>query len=265
MSGALQAVMQNQRSFVATGQQAYTSDGTFSWVAPVGVTSVSVVCVSAGYPTEPAASQRGFSAGGCLSYKNNITVVPGTSYTAYVYGGTWSVDSPETYFINNTTVQASGESTRVGDGGGNGGSATGVSAGSGAGGYAGTGGRGIAPATAGAGGGGGGGGNFITGGTVVTGAGGGGVGLLGQGTNGAAGTGTGAGTTAGGGGGGSSGANGSSTSTSGVPGNGGNYGGGSGNTYNGVSTKFGQPGRGALRIIWPGTTRSFPSTNTGNM
>jgi hypothetical protein len=24
-------------------------------------------------------------------------------------------------------------------------------------------------------------------------------------------------------------------------------------------------GRGAVRIIWPGTTRSFPSTNTGNL
>jgi hypothetical protein len=27
----------------------------------------------------------------------------------------------------------------------------------------------------------------------------------------------------------------------------------------------GDSGRGAVRIIWPGTSRSFPSTNTGNL
>jgi hypothetical protein len=26
-----------------------------------------------------------------------------------------------------------------------------------------------------------------------------------------------------------------------------------------------QGGGGAVRVIWPGTTRSFPSTNTGNL
>ena len=44
MSGALQAVYQNLRSFgAAPGSQSYTVDGTYSWVAPAGVTSVSVV------------------------------------------------------------------------------------------------------------------------------------------------------------------------------------------------------------------------------
>jgi hypothetical protein len=39
-------------------------------------------------------------------------------------------------------------------------------------------------------------------------------------------------------------------------------GGGGGRWNNGV----GANGRiGAVRIIWPGTTRSFPSTNTGNL
>ena len=48
MSGALQAVFQNQRSFIAApGQDAYTSQGTYSWVCPSGVTSVSVVAVVA--------------------------------------------------------------------------------------------------------------------------------------------------------------------------------------------------------------------------
>jgi hypothetical protein len=27
----------------------------------------------------------------------------------------------------------------------------------------------------------------------------------------------------------------------------------------------GSGGIGAVRVIWPGTTRSFPSTNTGNL
>jgi hypothetical protein len=49
VSGALQAVFQNQRSFgAAPGQQAYTTAGTYSWVAPVGVTKVSVIAVGGG-------------------------------------------------------------------------------------------------------------------------------------------------------------------------------------------------------------------------
>jgi hypothetical protein len=38
------------------------------------------------------------------------------------------------------------------------------------------------------------------------------------------------------------------------------YGGGGGN-----SEVSGTGGDGAVRIIWPGTTRQFPSTNTGNL
>ena len=49
MSGALQAVFQNQRSFgAAPGSQSYTTAGTYSWVAPAGVTKVSVVAVGGG-------------------------------------------------------------------------------------------------------------------------------------------------------------------------------------------------------------------------
>jgi hypothetical protein len=37
MSGALQAVFQNQRSFgTAASSQSYTAAGTYSWVAPTG-------------------------------------------------------------------------------------------------------------------------------------------------------------------------------------------------------------------------------------
>lgn len=49
MSGALQAVMKNQRSFgPPPGQQAYTTAGTYTWVVPTGVTSISIVAIGGG-------------------------------------------------------------------------------------------------------------------------------------------------------------------------------------------------------------------------
>ena len=217
MTGVLQATFMNQRSFAGPpGQQAYTTAGTYTWVAPTGVTSVSVVCVGSGSSIYA----------GALSYKNNISVTPGNSYTVKV----GSSSSSQSYFIDTSTVRAGITTDRVGDGGGNGGQAQG--------------------------------------------GGGGGVGILGQGTSGAGGAkGTNTNNAAGagrGGGGGSGGANGATplnnTSVSG--GNGGAYGGGG--AYgafdtNGYTTAFGTPAAGAVRIIWPGTTRSFPSTNTGDL
>jgi hypothetical protein len=48
---------------------------------------------------------------------------------------------------------------------------------------------------------------------------------------------------------------------------GGTYGGGggSGPTSSSCSPVFRTPGAGAVRIIWPGTTRVFPSTCTGDL
>jgi hypothetical protein len=70
---------------VLSGSVLYQSTGTFSWTAPAGVTSVSVVCVGGG------ASASGYfgvgGGGGALAYKNNITVVPGNSYTVVVGAG----------------------------------------------------------------------------------------------------------------------------------------------------------------------------------
>lgn len=251
------------------GQQAYTSDGTYSWVCPAGVTSISVVCVSSGAPIEQNSNRRGDAYGGCLSYKNNISVVPGTSYTVRIYKGSWSIDNPISYFNNSSTVSASGYNTRVGDGGGNGGSGN-TDSGKGAGGYSGNGGTNTGPAQSGSGGGGGAGGFYLFNATVC-GAGGGGVGLLGQGSNGAGGNGfpypTTA-TTATGGGGGSGGSNGQNVGPGDFQyGNGGDYGGGAGLWYDGLTgtKKFADSGGGAVRIIWPGNSRAFPSTNTGNL
>ena len=258
-----------------TGQQAYTSAGSYTWVAPTGVTKVSVVAVGGGgggsgsYP----------GSGGGLGYKNNYTVTPGGSYTVVVgSGGAYNgCGGSNSYFVSTCVVKGGGGpsnypgtvsgGTYTGDGGGNGGASrcSGGSGGGGAAGYSGTGGRGAAgsvnnPGCSGAGGGGGGGAQYSSS-PPKGGAGGGGVGLLGQGSNGSGNSGA-------GGSGGSGGAQGSSGSgyvICCVPtlfaGNGGAYGGGAGG-YNGTG---GVGAGGAVRIIWPGNTRSFPSTCTGNL
>ena len=298
IAGQSTSAPSNQISLqAAPGQQAYTSTGSFSWVAPPGVSTISVLAVGAG-----GAGGGGYigagGGGGGLGYKNNISVVPGNSYTVKVNqslppSGSGFFDASSTLIVAGYAGTAGTASTPIpgssvpggpggsylGDGGGNGGkggpayvggpSARYSGAGGGAAGYAGNGGFGGSadpahPATSAGAGGGGGGGFWGAGGPANASAGGGGVGLLGQGPNGAAGvfnppTGTGFG-----GGGGSSGANGTNittTSTS-AGGPGGAYGGGGGASGN---SSGGAGGSGAVRIIWPGTTRSFPSTNTGNL
>ena len=241
---------------VAQGQQAYTTAGSYTWVAPACVTSVSVVAVGGG---------GRYGAAG-LGYKNNYSVTAGSSYTVSVGAGvtTCSCSGGDSYFVSGAVVQGGGgtlgtSGTYVGDGGGNGGSTSGRSPGSGAGGYSGNGGNAsssVGTGNSGSGGGGGGGGRginpancqFIFGG-------GGGVGILGEGANGGGGYGCyGA---ANGGGGGSGGAAGGNWSS---PPSGGAYGGGAG-----PASVLGVGGSGAVRVIWPGATRQFPSTNTGNV
>jgi hypothetical protein len=161
------------------GQQEYTSPGTYSWTAPDGITSVSVVCVGGGGSGGTHGTGGG---GGGLGWKNNITVIPGQSYTVVVgAGGPGSYDAlsngiagEQSYFINPSTVRGAGGSggllrgpgvapgyqiaggaggTYTGDGGGNGGAGGTcfgsdwssfplVSGGGGAGGYSGSGGGG---------------------------------------------------------------------------------------------------------------------------
>jgi hypothetical protein len=247
------------------GQQAYTSAGSYSWVAPSGITSVSVVAVGGG---GGGSASYGAGAGGALGYKNNYTVIPGNSYTVFVGNGcSGSVSGTASYFVNTCTLRAGGGGraqapgsgiggTYTGDGGGNGGPSF-SGQGGGAGGYSGNGGSGGGgpggSGAAGAGGGGGGGG-FTACGCGIFRANGGGVGILGEGTSGAGGTNNGTYAQAQGKG-GSGGANGCT--------NGGAYGGGGGYRDTPPSDRSGAGG--AVRIIWPGTSRSFPSTCTGNL
>lgn len=265
---------------IVRGESQYSGCATYSWVAPAGVTSVSVVAVGAGQGGSGIIGGNG----GRLRYKNNISVTPGTSYSVRVFAGGsptvcgFPAAAGWASFINTSTLVARGggsSDANVGCGTGTGG--LGLDGGGGAAGYTGNGGDGGCGGSGGAGTGGGGGGGAYGGGSLVgcvfirwASGGGGGVGLLGSGTSGAGGVLSISGTGPGGGGG--SGGNNGGTSSSSVPGSGGIYGGGGGRGY----TEFcyatctvvycgGGSGAGsAVRIVWPGSTRSFPSTDVGS-
>jgi len=68
----------------------FTTAGTFSWVAPAGVTSVAAVAVGGG-GGGAGSNSSGCSGtgggGGALSYVNGISVTPGNSYTVVVGDG----------------------------------------------------------------------------------------------------------------------------------------------------------------------------------
>ena len=261
--------------------QIYTAIGTYTWVAPAGVTSVSLLAVGRGgnggnacaipicccqtlYISGPGGN------GGSLAYRNNLTVTPGGSYAVGLQSS-----SGKSYFVSTSYFYAENAG---GSGGGSVGSVTAYSGGSGnpggddlrgvtggggggAAGYSGNGGGtgsggpgsngAAAAACSGGGGGGSGGGNFGSG--FAPGGGGGGVGIYGKGATGGVAVRVGTiGAT--GGNAGSSGGNGSGG------GPGGAYGGGGG----GAATGGGPSGGcGAVRIVWPGNTRTFPSTCVG--
>jgi hypothetical protein len=284
------------------GEQIYTSGGTYTWVCPVGVTSVSVVCVGGGGGGDVSSTNPGNNnavrgaGGGGLGWKNGIPVTPGNSYTVQV-GGTGSTS----FFIGTETVSGAGGQNSLsggagggftGDGGGAGGAGgSGVNpisptignpgtyiqfgGGGGAGGYSGPGGAGgnasNGAGSAGSGGGGGGGGAWTNAGySVTTGYGsssGGGVGLYGIGSNGTAGAGaTGTGNdqppTPGGGG------SGGNQGGAGGAQMGGNPYGPNGGSYGGGAspggTIGGNGGSGAVRIIWEGQASTLPRSFPNN-
>jgi hypothetical protein len=269
-------------------EQIYTVPGTYSWIAPPKVRRISVVVVGGGgSPIVQSGSIVGGGGGG-LSWRNNIEVVPGQSYTVIVGSGGKSTGtstlpisgengSNSSFISNNIITEAYGGllsgigGTFFGSGGGNGGS--GFSGGGGAGGYSGNGGTGGSiqqNGSEGIGGAGGGGGGSWAGiyleqnsqpGAASAG---GGAGLFGQTDNGFGGlaaTGPTSLESATPGGGGSGGTNGET--------NGGLYGGGgrAGFIRSGSPTIYisgGSGSDGAVRIIWPGNTRAFPAINTVN-
>lgn len=262
MLGTIQTAVTVVASQNAT-EQVYSSPGTYTFTVPDDVTSLSVVCIGGGagtfvrLPTSPNRAGEG----GALAYRNNISVTPGEEIVVVVGAGAAPSSAPNYPRGGNSSFGSecvaaggkvfSGDSRPiVGDAGFLGGQAVGSSGGGGgAGGYAGVGGNGgeeytgfgsqhIGSSGSGGAGGGGGGGTPGNGG-----AGGGGTGLYGQGPSGSGGG------LRSPGGGGSGGENGTRT-------NGGGPGGGAG-------ALDGAGADGAVRIIWPGNLRSFPTTRTG--
>jgi len=277
-------------------QAEFLTPGTYTWIAPAGVTSVSAVCVGGGGGGGNGWANAAGSGGG-LGWKNNIAVTPGQAYTVVVgAAGTRSglTAGGNSYFISLATVAGYGGGNAssaldtygpnknvygggwVGDGGGAGGYASSWTGGGGAGGYTGQGGN---NGNNGSGGGGGGGTHYSS--TYGTGSGG-GTGIYGAGASGLAGrsrdgtlwpsssvTGFGgsAGSTAAGfsGVGGGTGGRQGETASYGQPyvssitgGFPGGGGGGPGTSYGG-----GDGGSGAVRLIW-GAGRAFPATQTAD-
>lgn len=268
------------------GQRLYTA-GSFTFVVPTGITSVSVVCVGGGGASGYASYNGG--AGGGLRYKNSIAVTPGQSIAVVASGLNYygSVGGDSSFGTNGsdafyffagggqTSGLTGGTGTTIGagaDGGGNGGNTVyDQMGGGGAGGYSGNGGSSGTNGAGGGGSGGGGGGgagysNGPYGAFAVYCGNGGGVGVLGAGASGSGGYGTSAtanevtknGTGGSGG-----------TTAAALQDTAGQYGGGGGGSYV-QAANYGTGAPGAVRIIYPASggsvsPRVFPSTNTGDL
>ena len=238
------------KSYYTFGQEEYTAPGTYTWVCPTGVTSISVLCIGGGGGGSAGTNIIGVGGGGgggALAYRNAVAVIPNQSYNIVVgSGGTGQIT------INGTTTQpasAGGQTSAfscIGGGGQSGGQSSAnatISIGLSALGDGGTlGGVYTGGAIGGA------------GGSIDTSS----VGFRAPGGGGAAGyTGI--------GGAGARGARtaGSPASSAGFSGTAG-LGGGAGGV--GGSTRSAETGiTGAVRIIWPGQLRSFPLTLTDNV
>ena len=296
LAGSLSSASNSITATVATSA-AYTTPGTYSWVAPAGVTSVAVVAVGGGgsgrgsyfCPCNNVFTGGSGGSGGGLGYINNYLVTPGSSYTVVVGSGGLGVangssNGGTSHFVSTSVVRGGGgfggpcnrsyvsQGDYAGNGGGFGGrnGYAGISngaggGGGGAGGYSGNGGNGGVPGGGGgcgfpptAGSGGGGGGGRTKTGTPALESGGGGGGV-GIFGQGANGTNLG-----GGGSGGTGGVYSPATSAGGA---GGLYGGAGGGVRPVGSVAGGNGAGGAVRIVWCVSglrgTPSFPSTNVG--
>ncbi len=266
--------------FSLIGEQIYTTAGTYTWIAPSGLTNVHAVCIGAGGVggSISAPSNGRGGGGGGLGWKNNISVSPGVSYTVVAGAANQAngVNGGDSYFISTGTVCGNGGKSfdnggaggsYVGSGGGSGGTGGyGYASGAGgAGGYSGSGGNGggaTSSGSSGSGGGAGGGGSTYCYAHYwqEIGNGGGGTGIYGAGTSGAGGGsyyGTTSWTSVPGGVGGSGGTNGGAGYWY-WGGSGGAYGGGSGTGGPDGASWSSMPGAGVVRIIW-GSGRSYPS------
>ena len=100
-------------SFTTTSATSVTFNTSGSWVAPTGVTSVTVEVWGGGGKGGDASGsgeqEGGGGGGGAYSIKNSIAVTPGNSYSYVVgAGATGSSAGGNSYFINTSTVLAKG-------------------------------------------------------------------------------------------------------------------------------------------------------------
>ena len=115
-----------------SGEQVFSVPGTYQWICPAGVTSVSVLAIGGGGAGGTAVHGGGGGGAGGVGYKNNIPVVPGQKYTVVVgdggegrlpydsragsfgfFGitiipGGNGTSGGDSYFINATTVKGGG-------------------------------------------------------------------------------------------------------------------------------------------------------------
>lgn len=280
------------------GQQIYTTPGTYSWVAPTGVSSVCVVCIGAGGAGDDGNAGDGGGgggAGGGLVYANFVPVTPGQSYSVIVGAGgnngngknARASDGGNTSFTVGTFVMtaiggqggapynnnpgATGRSYTVvntpggvtvngGTGGNGGGGFNGGGGGGGTGGYTGAGGAGSLSNT----------GATAASGVGFGSGGGGGPVVGGSGNSGGSNGGNGQNDVTGGGGGGATlfsasnpptnGGNGNGLASAGSKGGDGGWpGGGGGGSWDNNTGVVSIGGHGAVKILW-GQNRSFPFT-----
>lgn len=78
------------KTFYIVGQEEFTSPGTYEWICPEDVSSVSVVVIGAGGGGDAGddlVTTGGGGGGGALSYRNNISVIAGQPYQIIVGSG----------------------------------------------------------------------------------------------------------------------------------------------------------------------------------
>lgn len=118
-SGAIDLGLFRFREFAPDGgQQAYTTNGTYTFTIPSGVTSVSVVCVGGGGGSCGCAGSSSYSGagggGGGLAY-GTFTVTAGNTITVVV----GAAGSPGTNVNSTTNIAGTGGESRVTYGGTN--------------------------------------------------------------------------------------------------------------------------------------------------
>lgn len=117
MSGVLHGVLASIAGG-ARGEQVYDIPGTYTWTVPAGVTSICVVCVGGGAGT--AANVDGIGTayygggGGGLTYKNNISVTPGDSYTVIVGSGNGAGGAGGNSSMSGTSISMTAGGGQVG-------------------------------------------------------------------------------------------------------------------------------------------------------